>query len=182
MNFLDLLDVFTNLTLIGSNKKRNTTVAIVIFTILLLIAIVTFVIELVSILQCLSPLLFFTVFGFVGVIFSMLSIIGLYKTGIMEDFHKRDYGLIFSIVCLFTISVGSFINRQLGTTFDTTSLVSADPKKAANISHIPIRIDDNNMLLRAPAEIGNLYKKGDPITVTITEGFLNFDLIHAKVR
>jgi hypothetical protein len=182
MNFLDLIDVFTNLTLIGNNTKRKTTIAIVILTILLLIAIVSFVIELVSILQYLSPILFFSLFGIVGVIFSIISVIALYKRSFMEGFRKSDYWIIFVTVCLLTISAASFINRKLGTKFDITLVVSENPKKGRNISRIPINIDNNNTLLRTPAEIGNSYKEGDLITITRTEGLFNFDLIQAKVR
>lgn len=182
MNLLDFIEVFTNLTLIGNNTKRKTTIAIVILTILLLIAIVSFVIELVSILQYLSPIWFFSVFGIIGIILSIISMIALYKTGPMEDFRKSDYWIIFVTVCLLTISAASFLNRKLGTKFDMILVVSENPKKGGNISRIPISIDNNNTLLRTPAEIGDLYKKGDLIMVTRTEGFFNFDLIQAKVQ
>jgi hypothetical protein len=143
---------------------------------------VSFVIELVSILQYLSPILFFLVFGIFGVILSIISVVALYKTDLMEEFRKSDYWLIFVTVCLLTISAASLINRKLGTKFDITLVVLENPKKRENISRIRIGIDNNNTLLRIPAEIGNLYKKGDLITVTRTEGLLNFDLIQAKVR
>jgi hypothetical protein len=179
VNFLDLIDVFTNLTLIGNNTKRKTTVAIVIITILLVIAIVSFVIELVSILQYLSPILFFSLFGIVGVIFSIFSVIALYKTGFLEEFSKSDYWIIFMTVSLFTISAASFLNRKFGTTSDITLVVLENPKQGRNIT---VKIDNENVLLRVPTEIVNLYKKGDSIMITRTEGLLNFDLIQSKVR
>src|SRR5687767_1944706 len=120
MNFLDLLDVFTNLSVIGNNSKRKTTIAILTLTILLLVAIVFFVMELVSILQYLSPILFFFVFGIAGIVFSIVVVIALYKMGFIEGFRTSDYWIIFVTVCLLTISITSVINRKLGTKSDIT--------------------------------------------------------------
>lgn len=114
MGLSDLLDVFVNLSLLllGGKKPGTKRPKIyILFYILLIPSLVWFIIELRSILRLQSPYLFIALFIVLGLILTVLTIIVIYKIGLIEKMTKKDFFLILIPMTLLTICVASYANR-----------------------------------------------------------------------
>lgn len=115
MNFLDIFDVFSNASLIGStNSEKRKPNILILFYILLIPSIFWLAIELKSISKLLSPILFVVLFLILGVILSVLILILIYKLNLIEQISKKDFSMILLPICIITISAASLINRANG--------------------------------------------------------------------
>ncbi len=114
MGLSDLLDAFVNLSLLGHKKPGTKRPKVyILFYILLIPSLFWFVIEWRSILTLHSPFLFLGLFIALGLIFTALTIVIIYKIGLIEELTKRDIFLILIPVTLLTICLANYANRTL---------------------------------------------------------------------
>jgi prolipoprotein diacylglyceryltransferase len=112
MSFLDIVDIFSNLSLIGDKEHGTKRPRIyILFYFLLVPGIFWFVIELKSILNLPSPFLFLGLSFAGGLILTTGTIILIYKLKLIEILRLRDFFSILIPVTLLTISLTSFINH-----------------------------------------------------------------------
>lgn len=114
MGLSDLLDVFVNLSLLGNKKPGTKRPKIyILFYILLIPSIFWFVIELRSILNLQSPYLFLGLFIVLGLIFTALTIVIIYRLRLIEELTKKDVFVILIPVTLLTVCLANYANRTL---------------------------------------------------------------------
>jgi hypothetical protein len=112
MGISDLIDVFVNLSLIGGKKTGTRRPKIyILFYILLVPSLFWFIIELRSILTLQSPFVFLGLFIVLGLILTALTIIVIYKVGLIEELTKKDFFLILIPVTLLTVCLANYANR-----------------------------------------------------------------------
>jgi hypothetical protein len=125
MSFLDILDIFSNLSLMTEDKGHGTRrpktgdnghgttrpKIYFLFYILLIPSIFWFVIELKSIKNLPSPFLFLGLSFAGGLILTIGTIILIYKLGLIEILRLTDFFSILIPLTLLTISFASFINH-----------------------------------------------------------------------
>ena len=183
MGFSDVLDVFSNLMLIGDRKshRRSSSTSGILYTILLIIGIVWFFIELNSILNLLSTFLFLLLFIGIGLIASLGNVILTYRLKLIEQFTKKDYYLIVSSTCLLIISLGSFVNRNYGTERHESeqAVVLEEPANGENITTLVVGLSNEKVRLRISntTDIARSLQKGDSMEIKRTVGLLGFDFI-----
>ncbi|MBI3220538.1 MAG: hypothetical protein HYZ44_13575 [Bacteroidetes bacterium] len=112
MSFLDILDIFSNVSQIGDKEPGAKRPKIyVLFTILLVPGIFWFAIEVQSIVQLPSPFLFLALSITGGLILTIGVIILLYQLALIETLRLRDFFTILIPVTLLTISFVSYAMR-----------------------------------------------------------------------
>ena len=112
MSFLDILDTFSNLSLIGDKEPGTRRPRIyILFFILLIPSILWFVVELKSVMKLQSPLLFLGLSTVVGLILTIGTIILIFKLDLIERIGTKDFFAIFIPLTFLTVSIASFVTR-----------------------------------------------------------------------
>jgi hypothetical protein len=112
MSFLDILDTFSNLSLIGDKENGTRRPRIyILFFILPIPSILWFVVELKSVMKLQSPLLFLGLSTVVGLILTIGTIILIFKLDLIERIGTKDFFAIFIPLTFLTVSIASFVTR-----------------------------------------------------------------------
>jgi hypothetical protein len=112
MSILDIIEVFSELLVIGDKQAGPKRPKIyILFYVLLMPSIIWFAIELKSVLGLTSPILFLGVFTLIGLILTIGTVIVIYKLGLIEELRKKDFFTILIPVTLLTICIASFVSR-----------------------------------------------------------------------
>jgi hypothetical protein len=112
MSFLDILDIFSNISQVGDNEPGTRQPRIyVLFFVLLIPSILWFVVELKPIMTLSSPLLFLGLSIVVGLVLTIGTIILIYKLDLIEGIRTKDFFSIFIPLTLLTVSIASFVMR-----------------------------------------------------------------------
>lgn len=112
MDFLDIVDIFSNLSHLGNKEpKAKRSKIYLLFYVLLVPSIFWFAIEFRSILNLSSPFLLLSLSTVAGVILTFGTISLMYKLKLIEILKMRDFLSVLIPVTLLTISLVSFINR-----------------------------------------------------------------------
>lgn len=112
MGFSDIIDIVTNLALLGNRRPNGKRPEIyMLFYVLIIPGLFWFLVELHTILELPSPIAFIAIFTGTGFLISIGTIITMYKLGLIEYLKGTDMFAVLIPVILFTISTASFINR-----------------------------------------------------------------------
>jgi len=112
MDFTDIIDFIFNLLSLGNAKSEKKKPRVyTVFEILLFLEVFWFVWELGPIIHLRSPFLFIGLSVVSGAIFSVLTVIVIYRIGLIDRLTKRDFFLILITVTLLTVCLASLLNR-----------------------------------------------------------------------
>ena len=112
MSFWDILDTFSNLSLLGERDSRTKRPRIyILFYILLVPGIFCFVLEARSVFSLPSPVLFLGLLSVIGLILTAGTVVLIYKLKLIEKLSLADFFSIMIPITLLTISLASLISR-----------------------------------------------------------------------
>jgi hypothetical protein len=115
MNLLDIFDVTSNASnLLDESGKKQTKIQLI-FNALLVPTLIWFVFELPFIIALNSPFGFLSLFITANVILSFLTAYVLWRTQVIAYYTKQSFVSLSIVICLFTLSIASFTNRQYRT-------------------------------------------------------------------
>ena len=178
MDFLDIIDVFVNLSRLGDIKTEAKKPKIfILFSVLLIGGIFWFVVELNSIFDLLSPVKFLGLFIMAGLILTIGTIILIYKLDLIEELRRKDFFLILIPVTLMTVSLASFVNRTYEINKQESLVTISDPLQGATISRVLVKLDGKEVRIRIPKSIGVSLQDGDSILVQKKKGLMGFEII-----
>lgn len=115
MSLLDIFDVTTNtLRLLDETGKKRPKIIIILY-ILFVPALLWFVFEVPYISLLISPFWFLSLLISVGIILSFLTAYLLWRARIVAYYTPKSFFALSVIICLLTLSLANFTNREFGT-------------------------------------------------------------------
>lgn len=119
MKLLDIFDAAHNVLFLmdGENKKKSE-VPFMLYIALIPI-LLWFVFELPYITSLSAPFWFLSLFIPVGIILSFLIAYVLWRRRMIDYYTLKSFFVLTVIICLFTLSLASFTNRQFSTEINT---------------------------------------------------------------
>ncbi|WP_316793752.1 hypothetical protein [Pedobacter frigoris] len=178
MSLLDVVDIFSNLSLIGNkNIAKKKPKVYVVFEILLALSIFWFALELNLIFNLLSPIVFLSLFIAFGLILTIGIIILIYKKNLIEELRWRGFFTILIPIILLTISFASFANRTYEVDKHESLVTIRDPLQGRNISRVLVTLDGEEIRIRVPKSIGGTLQNGDTLSVEKKDGLMGFGII-----
>ena len=181
MSLLDVVDIFTNTSLLtdkGVEKERPK--ILILFYILMIPGVLGLVIELNSIFNLLKPIWFIGLFIIIGLLLTLGVVILVWKLNLIDQIQRKDFVAILISITLLTISGASFVNRNYGLTSNYKTFVITEPQHGTTISKTVVTLDGEDIWIRIPKSTDSFVKKGDLIVIQKTKGLLGFEIISRR--
>ncbi len=115
MGLLDVLEATSNSLLLLDEVGKKRPKIIIILYILLVPTLLWFVLELPYVFLLTSPFWFSSLFISIGFILSCLTSYLLWRRKIVDYYTPKSFFFLSVIICLLTLSIASFANRQFST-------------------------------------------------------------------
>lgn len=178
MSFWDAVDFFSNLLILGGDKsERNRPVIFIFFYILIVLGIFLFAIELTSITNLRSPILFLGLFVTIGITLTFGIIILFFRLNLIEQIKRKDFFTILIPIILLTISLASFMNRNYGFNKQNLIVKTYKPIHKENSSSVLVNLNGEEIRMNVPKHIGKL-QDSDLLKVERRMGLMGFEIIY----